>query len=286
MHGINDVVPRTGNFIQCVNTSALQQKGSIQNQQNNINGDLQRKSRRHFLKMEVSQTFNLGSHEHKLETTSFQSLTSISRPKINADSILFSMKYPKLKAPKSILKEAEISLSYYPELYDTTIKFKFNDMVRKNFMQAQPSYASILKSRGNRSYVILISKEFKVENHVFTIKEIPSDVLIGWLGHELGHVMDYRARSTFNMIVFGIKYLFSNAHIQEVERTADEYAVQHGMGEYIIKTKNFILNHTSLSEKYKQHMRKFYLSPEEILELINRYGETGETPKKEELAPQ
>lgn len=194
------------------------------------------------------------------------------------------MTYPKLTVPPSIREEAEIALSYYPQLHDVDIEFKFNDMVRKNFMQAQPTYKSIFKSRKNRSYIILISKEFKVENEIFTIKEIPSDVLTGWLGHELGHVMDYRSRSTLGMLLFGFKYLYSHSHIQEVERAADDYAVRHGMGDYILKTKNFILNHTSLSEKYKQRMRKFYLSPEEILDLINRYGETGQVPSESDLA--
>lgn len=196
------------------------------------------------------------------------------------------MKYSNIKAPESILKEAEKAMSFYPVLKDTPIEFRFNDMVRKNFMQAQPTYGSIFKSRSNRSYIILISKVFKVENEVFTIDQIPREVLIGWLGHELGHVMDYRARSSLGMIFFGLKYLYSHSHIQEVERAADDYAVRHGMGTYILKTKNFILNHTSLSERYKKHMRKFYLSPEEILELINRYGETGEKPSEDELAPQ
>ena len=196
------------------------------------------------------------------------------------------MKYFKLIAPDSIRKEAEIALSYYPQLHNTEVEFKFNDMVRKNFMQAQPKWKSFLKSRKNRAYIILISKKFKVENSFFTIDEIPQDVLIGWLGHELGHVMDYRSRGTLSMLWFGLKYLYSHAHIQEVERAADDFAVRHGMGDYILKTKNFILNHTSLSEEYKQHMRRFYLSPEEILELINRYGETGEKPTAEELAPQ
>jgi hypothetical protein len=195
------------------------------------------------------------------------------------------MKYPHIKAPESILKEAEKAMSFYPVLKDTPIEFRFNDMVRKNFMQAQPTYSSLFKSRSNRSYIILISKVFKVENEVFTIDQIPREVLIGWLGHELGHVMDYRARSSIGMVFFGLKYLYSHSHIQEVERAADDYAVRHGMGTYILKTKNFILNHSSLSEKYKRHMRKFYLSPEEILELINRYGETGEKPTDEELAP-
>jgi hypothetical protein len=195
------------------------------------------------------------------------------------------MKYPNITAPESILKEAEEAMSFYPLLKDTPIEFRFSDRVRKNFMQAQPTYSSIFKSRSNRSYIILISKVFKVENKVFTIDEIPHEVLIGWLGHELGHVMDYRARSSIGMVFFGLKYLYSHAHIQEVERAADDYAVRHGMGAFLLKTKKFILNHSSLSEKYKRHMRKFYLSPEEILELINRYGATGEKPTDEELAP-
>ncbi|SCX91534.1 hypothetical protein SAMN05192588_0245 [Nonlabens sp. Hel1_33_55] len=194
------------------------------------------------------------------------------------------MKYPKLIVPENIREEAELAMSYYPELADTEVEFKYNDMVRKNFMQAQPKWKSILSSRKNRAYIILISKKFKVEDNYFTIDEIPNDVLTGWLGHELGHVMDYRSRSTIGMLIFGLKYLYSKTHIKEVERAADDYAVKHGMGDYILKTKNFILNHTSLSDSYKNHMRQFYLSPEEITDLINRYGETGQVPTMEELS--
>ena len=194
------------------------------------------------------------------------------------------MKYPKLIVPENIREEAELAMSYYPELADTEVEFKYNDMVRKNFMQAQPKWKSILSSRKNRAYIILISKKFKVEDNYFTIDEIPNDVLTGWLGHELGHVMDYRSRSTIGMLIFGLKYLYSKNHIKEVERAADDYAVKHGMGDYILKTKNFILNHTSLSDSYKNHMRQFYLSPEEITDLINRYGETGQVPTMEELS--
>ncbi len=194
------------------------------------------------------------------------------------------MNYPKLKAPKSLRTAAEKALSFYPELYNVEIEFKFNDMVRKNFMQAQPKWKSLFASRKKRAFIILISKRFKVENASFSVKEIPHDVMVGWLGHELGHVMDYRHRSTLGMIIFGFKYLYSTAHIKEVERAADDYAVKHGMGTYILKTKNFILNHTSLSEKYKNHMRQFYLSPEEITELINTYARTGDKPSLNELS--
>lgn len=80
------------------------------------------------------------------------------------------MKYPFITAPDSILNQAEKAMSFYPALKETKIEFKFNDMVRKNFMQAQPTWKSIFKSRKNRSYIILISKEFKVETKSLLLK--------------------------------------------------------------------------------------------------------------------
>lgn len=171
--------------------------------------------------------------------------------------------------PKEIEAEAIKALQYYPLLWDTDITFQFKDAIKKSTMQAQPRFKSFFKGKGNRSYIILISRSIQIDQEQFTINDIPSDVIIGWLGHELGHVMDYRNHSTFGMLVFGFKYLYSTPHIQEVERAADTYAIQHGMGEYILKTKNFILGHASISEKYKQRIRSFYMSPEEVMHLIN-----------------
>ncbi len=171
--------------------------------------------------------------------------------------------------PESIKKEVIEAISFYPELYDTAIEFKFKDNIKKSTMQAQPRFASFFKRKENREYVILISRNIQIEGEQFTMEDIPSDVKIGWLGHELGHVMDYRERTNFGMLIFGIKYLFSSAHIKEVERTADTYAIAHGMGDYILKTKNFILDNASLSETYKERIRRLYISPEEVMELIN-----------------
>lgn len=170
--------------------------------------------------------------------------------------------------PESIKNEALKSLSFYPELKDTEIEFKYKDTIKKSTMQAQPTFGSVFKSKKNRKYLILISKKIQIEDESFTIDDIPSDVLVGWLGHELGHVLDYSSRSGMGMIIFGIKYLFSGTHIKEVERAADTFAINHGMGEYILITKNFILDNASFSEKYKAKLRKLYMSPEEVMHLI------------------
>ena len=136
-------------------------------------------------------------------------------------------------------------------------------------MQAQPDFKSFFQTRRNRKYYILISERFHIEHEEFSIMDVDDEVLIGWLGHELGHVMDYRDRSSLGMLIFGVKYLFSKKFLKEVERTADRYAVKHGMYQYILATKNFILNNTSITPKYKNRIKELYLSPEEIMEMVN-----------------
>lgn len=189
------------------------------------------------------------------------SLSMVSAQNINLDNKVI---------PESIKEEAIEALRFFPELYDTAIEFKFKANIRKSTMQAQPRFASFFKAKEKREYVILISRNIQIEGEKFTMEDIPSDVKIGWIGHELGHIMDYRDRTNVGMLIFGLKYLFSAAHIKEVERAADTYAIAHGMGDYILKTKNFILENANLSERYKERIRRLYISPEEVMELINK----------------
>lgn len=170
--------------------------------------------------------------------------------------------------PDSVRTEAGKALSHYPELKNTPITFKFKKNINTSTMRAQPKFWSLFRSRKNRKYVVLMSERIKISGKEFLTKDIPKDIMIGWLGHELGHVMDYRNRSSLNLIWFGIKYTFSGSYIKEAERAADTYAVSHGMGDYILKTKAFILNNAEIEEKYKARIRKYYLSPEEIMTLV------------------
>tara|TARA_R110000868_G_scaffold28633_2_gene107211 strand:+ start:67664 stop:68239 length:576 start_codon:yes stop_codon:yes gene_type:complete len=170
--------------------------------------------------------------------------------------------------PDTIKKEALLALSHYPELKETKIEFKFKKNIKKSIMQAQPTFWSLLRSKKHRSYKILMSSTFKIDGEAFQTKDIPTNVMIGWLGHELGHVMDYRNRSSLNLIWFGIKYKLSDNHIKEAEIAADSFAIQKDMENYLLDTKNFILNKTNLSESYKARIKKYYLSPDEIMLLV------------------
>lgn len=180
--------------------------------------------------------------------------------------------------PPSIEKEAAKALSYYPELDSTAITFKFKKKTGKSTMQAQPTFGSVFCSKRKRSYVILMSERFTIGDTVFSTVDIPKDVLIGWLGHELGHVMDYEQRTGFNLIGFGLGYSFSEKYMKNAERTADTYAVNQGMEKYILATKNFILNEAGFPEKYKNRIKRYYLSPDEIMLLVEE-RDGGKLPK-------
>ena len=170
--------------------------------------------------------------------------------------------------PDEIAEEAKKALSYYPELANTPIEFKFKKNIKKSTMQAQPLFSSVFKRRKHRSYKVLISEKIKIADAEYYTKDIPSEIMIGWLGHELGHIMDFEQRSGLNLIGFGIGYLTSKKYIRGAERRADSYAVQHGMEQYILATKAFILEKAGLSQKYIDRIKNLYLSPEEIMLLV------------------
>lgn len=176
-------------------------------------------------------------------------------------------------APDLIKPEVTKALSFYPELKDTPIEFKFKPSLKKSLMKAQPKFSSLFKNKKNREYVILMSKNFTLDGLQLDFNSIPKNVLIGWLGHELGHIMDYQSRSNLNLITFGVRYFFSGNFIRKAERTADLFAISHQMEPYILATKNYILNHSDLSEKYKSRIQKLYLSPDELLALAKKEKE-------------
>lgn len=176
--------------------------------------------------------------------------------------------FDRILAPAPLENEVRKALSYYPELQGLQIEFRMKSKIRKSTMQAQPDWKSFFRKRKNRRYLVYISENFQIEDLEFRTLDIPSDILIGWLGHELGHVVDYTRRNSVNLIWFGIRYLTYGPFIREAERTADSIAVAHGMHKYILRTKEFILNNADILPAYKNRIRKYYLSPEEIMVLV------------------
>lgn len=172
--------------------------------------------------------------------------------------------------PDEIREITLLALSHYPELLDVKIDFQFQNKIRGSVMQAQPKIGSLFfDSKGNRSYRIKISRHLELLDEMLPIEELPADVLLGWIGHELGHIKDYVDRSALNLMSFGVRYALSNNFVTQAEITADSHSVSNGLGKAIIATKDFVLNHNRLPEGYKNKIRALYMSPGEILSLVD-----------------
>jgi hypothetical protein len=176
------------------------------------------------------------------------------------------------------------ALSYYPELMDTKIEFQFKNNIHGSVMQAQPKVGSLfVHNKDNRAYRIKISRYLFLEDNPLPIEELPKDVFLGWIGHELGHITDYLERSSLNLLGFGVQYYLSNAFVTRAEIAADSYAVAYGLGDKIIATKNYVLNHEKLPVAYKEKIQALYLSPGEILGMVEADAEDGEKQEKHSL---
>jgi hypothetical protein len=175
------------------------------------------------------------------------------------------------KIPSVLSAEITKALSFYPELAHTPIRFQFRQRIKGSVMQAQPVIRSFFTNQ--RQYQINISALFRLTHAAEPIHQLPAEVLIGWIGHELGHVMDYENRSVWGMVCFGLGYLLSPGYVRKAERTADTFAVNHGLGRFIIATKHYILDHTSLPDKYKRKIARLYLSPDDIVEQVRALEE-------------
>lgn len=173
--------------------------------------------------------------------------------------------------PTELKEEILLALSYYPELKDTEIEFVFSESIRTSIMQAQPRARSVLWKKDRRQYVIRISRYFHLSQTHTRIESLPKEVLVGWIGHELGHIMDYSARGRRGMARFGAGYALSKRYIRKAERVADTFAVERGLLPYILATKNFIMDHAGLPESYKRKIRRLYLSPEEVMALADSF---------------
>jgi hypothetical protein len=172
--------------------------------------------------------------------------------------------------PDIIRKSALRALSFYPELKDIHITFRFSENMGKSFMQAQPEYVTMLRSPRKRAYLVKLRRYFILKGKKVPVHDISEDVMIGWLGHELGHVMDYLRKNAWTLLLFGVGYLSSKSFIISAERIADTYAVNYGLGDYILATKHFILHQAGMPEKYIRKINRLYLPPEEVMELMRK----------------
>jgi hypothetical protein len=191
-------------------------------------------------------------------------VTSSQITRNNKDSIDYAVNNYgcNLEISETIRSEVLCALSFYPELKQTRIRYKYKSI--RGTMNARPSLLNLFSNRLNRRYMIIINNN-KGRNKGLCYDSLASDVKVGWFGHEMAHLSTYKQMSNFQTLIFSFLYVTSEKFITRVERFTDYVAINHGLAFQIYKGDNFLLNCSSVSEKYKERIRTRFLSLEEII---------------------
>ena len=161
--------------------------------------------------------------------------------------------------PVEVELEALVALSHFPELKTTPIEFAYKDQCE--FLITKPRN-KLFTSRKKRTYRILMTTN-KDHTQGMVIDLVAFNALVGVIGHELAHVLDYSGKSMLSTAKTGFRYSTSKKYRRKLERATDIATVDHDLGYQLFRIRIYFPE-----EKTKAH--DSYLEREEILELIKQ----------------
>lgn len=159
-----------------------------------------------------------------------------------------------------------VALSHYPELHHKKISLKLKPI--NSTMQAQPSPSFIFKRKNKRGYSIFVNNNPELTG--LNYEELSFNGLVGWIGHEFAHLIDYSSMNNRELLGFIASYVFNNRTMRRTERNADKETIKRGLGIQLLDGVAFFENNKKVSKRYRKKKKKNYLSEEEIIVDINR----------------
>jgi hypothetical protein len=170
---------------------------------------------------------------------------------------------------KHFLKEYKaaslIALSYYPELANEQITFRYASI--NSTGRTTVTFASLF-IKENKHYIIYLNDNIKKTGMLPS--SVPFDAQVALIAHELAHVLDFQKRGFLEMGWWGLRYLFIKQRTK-IEIKADKTVIKRGLGHQLYDLTDFILNHSTANKQYIKMKRSRYLSPEEIQTLTEKY---------------
>ncbi len=154
-----------------------------------------------------------------------------------------------------------IALSYFPELKNVAIKFKLGKT--KTTMETKPIWHSIFFKP--KKYKIIIRANALDSNGILA-KHVPFNALIGLVGHELAHIVDFENKSIGQLLSTALKYGIGKQNTYE--KSIDYATMQRGLYWQLYDWADFVVNKSYASPKYIAFKKKNYLSEKEILQWI------------------
>ncbi|MBC7937456.1 MAG: hypothetical protein H7Y86_19085 [Rhizobacter sp.] len=154
-------------------------------------------------------------------------------------NIINSMNYDNRKLPARYEKETISALSNFPELQNVPVKFR----IKKSFatLKTRPTFFSMFKPKGHRTYVIIISDKTIQKLMLITFENLPEDARIGIIGHELSHIVDFSKKTTWQSFKVALGHL-NKHYMDSLEFNTDKICVDHGLGKDLETWSSYIRN--------------------------------------------
>jgi hypothetical protein len=173
---------------------------------------------------------------------------------IHPDSLAVLFSQNKTFQPQ-IKSAALVALSHYPELKNTRIEFLFRNI--KATMETRPK-VNLKAFTKHRTYQVFINLN-KGKNKALDIDSLSETIKIGWIAHELGHIMDYESRTAFSVMAMGFFYVTVPSFKRNIEQSVDIITIRHGLGWEHCVGVEYMHSCPNATEKYKQNNLKYYL---------------------------
>ena len=165
--------------------------------------------------------------------------------------------------PSGYIAEFSIALSYFPELRNTRIVVRKKNI--RTTLSARPAFGSCFKKKENRTYYITIDTLHNKKHGLF--EDLHTIARVGVIGHELSHISEYSKRGFFGMIGYGIAYGICR---RRIEHRTDRITIEHRMGWQLHDYAVIAFNPDVTGKKFVRYKKRYYYTPEELLELIKK----------------
>lgn len=170
--------------------------------------------------------------------------------------------------PEQYELQCLIALSYFPELKDDHIVFLPKKI--RTTMATRPHADAIFYQKEKRTYQIFINNLIENKDGI-NFDDVPFNAQIGLIGHELGHVADYKQKNMIRILANGIAYVLSSSYRKAFEANVDNITIEHGLGWQLHAFADFVFNDARISKSYQSFKESNYPSPQRYEEWLKEY---------------
>jgi hypothetical protein len=170
--------------------------------------------------------------------------------------------FTNIKYPSEIENALMLALSFFPELKNIDIEISYASI--STTMNCRPLIGSLFTTK--RIYQMQINNHENFDG--ILMEDVPFNALVGILGHELAHIVDYEAGGILRVIKRGLDYALPSTKTK-FEHEIDMLTIQKGLGWQVMDFADFAMNRSvKATDEYKKFKKEIYMSPVQMKDLF------------------